>query len=349
MKPKSALVILLVVVALVAGIAVYELKIKPSKKEDEKKSESLFPGFDVKSAERIEIVNGSTIDVFVHSGATVWKMEKKGHVINSNFMDDINNSMPSLKNNNVVSKSKESHKRLKVEDESGVLVKFFSGGDEKVKFVFGKHGKGSGTTFLRIPGEDTVYLVYQNLKNQFVKEKNDWRDKAIFSSDEDKISSVKISTPIQTETAQGGTESAPALDVVVLQKDGESGDWTAFNEDGSTLDAFDSNKLRRAVNSVARLRSDEFADDVSPEDAGISDTSMKVEFTETGGASYTLLVGKFEDSEYFVKRSDIDAIHKVSDYRIKNIFFKMDGEEETDTGSMPFDPGQMLPVPDLNK
>ncbi len=347
MRPRNALIVLLVVAALVAGIAVYELKIKPSQKEEAKKSGLLFPEFDMAEAGRIEIINGATTEIFVRSGSTVWKMEKEGHAINSNYMDDIFNSIISLKGNNIVSRSKDSHERLEVDDGSGVLVKINVGGQEKAKFILGKHGKSSSTTFLRIPGEDTVYLVYQNLKSQFVKKHNDWRDKAVFSSGIENVASVKISAPFP---ADDGTEApAAVLDVVVLKMDEESGSWMAFNEDGSTLGSFDSNKLRRAVGSLASLRSDEFADDTSSKDAGLVDAKMKAEFTEVGGAVYTLLVGHLEDSDYFVKRADIDTVHKVSDYRIKNIFFQMEEKEEVDEGAMPFDPGSLLPVPDLEK
>jgi hypothetical protein len=84
-------------------------------------------------------------------------------------------------------------------DESGVSVKFLADNKEKLGFIVGRPGNSGGSYISRQDLKET-YFIRLDLNRVF--DKDEWRDKAIFSFAKEKISKIRFQYPDREFTVE---------------------------------------------------------------------------------------------------------------------------------------------------
>jgi Domain of unknown function (DUF4340) len=89
----------------------------------------------------------------------------------------------------LVSTNPEKQKVFQV-DSAGTRIRFFEHGSPTASFVIGKPGPSWTETYVRRDGSADVYLAEGPLSYLYAKSLKDWRDRTIFRTDENLITSV---------------------------------------------------------------------------------------------------------------------------------------------------------------
>jgi len=374
MKPKQALVLLAVVAAIIAGITVYKLAIQPSQAAKNEKAGVMFPALDPAKVDRVEIAAGATVAALVRQGDSVWAVESAGnYAADADAIERALDAVKGMRKDLPASENKDNYGRLGVDD-LGIKVKLLAGKTVVAEFVVGIAGKNYGTTYARPAGGEAVYLVSQDLRAAFPAGSGAWRDKAIFDLAMEDVTEVRLWTdpnfkptppqpeaggtaapaPVAGSTAApapvAGATAAPApllpitpatLGALVIKKQGA--DWVAV-KDGGTPEKLDPAKAEALVRALATLTAVEFADTVSPAQAGVLKPTKRAEFTTADGKTYSLLVGAMGQTDHFVKRGDSPVIFRVYPYSVDNIFKTIEELRPLPGGQ---NAGSMLPPPNM--
>jgi len=346
MKPRQTLILLLVVVAVISGIAVYEYGVRPRLAADKEAASLLFPDLDSDKATRIEILKGSTLSVMVRDGDTAWKVETRdNYPADPDAVNSVLEALKEMKEGILSSKSKKNHARLGV-DEGGLRVKVSAGTSMVADLFVGEQGKNYGTTFVRKQGSDKVYLVSENLKSKFDKDSSAWRDKGIFSEELENVSELQLVTWPEPESEEESGDTG--AETMTIRKNAEADAWELVLS-GDSVEKLDKSKVDALVRGLVTMRAAEFADDATPAEAGIEPPQKKATFTLSDGKSHSLLVGYEKDSKYYVKREDRDVIQMVYQYNINNVFKEKDALVPLPGDEEDIDPSSFLPAPQLER
>lgn len=77
-------------------------------------------------------------------------------------------------------------------DSTGLLVRLFTGGNEKAAFRVGKPSSTYTDSYVRRENSDDVYLASGVLSSSFNRQPKDWRDRTIFRTIQEGITSVQF-------------------------------------------------------------------------------------------------------------------------------------------------------------
>ena len=99
--------------------------------------------------------------------------------------------LPDLVAGDLVATNPANHDRMGVSADSAVSIDFDVGGDFQ-SILVGKQGRGFGTTYVRLPGEDEVYLLEGDLRAQVVRRLDDWRDRSVVNIDSTTVHRIAI-------------------------------------------------------------------------------------------------------------------------------------------------------------
>jgi hypothetical protein len=94
----------------------------------------------------------------------------------------------------VVASNPENHERMGVAEGSTTTVTFETASGPTTLLI-GVAGPAPGTTFVRRPGEDAVYLLEGGLRTHFVREQSEWREKRMLAVDTAAVQRVEIERP----------------------------------------------------------------------------------------------------------------------------------------------------------
>ncbi len=169
------------------------------------------------------------------------------------------NSIMALEALQLVSRDEGKWGEFKV-DTAGTRVQVMSGEESLLDIVLGRfeYKQTGPMNYVRLSGEDEVYLVNGFLEMSFNKAADDWRDKKLVKSNQSEWSNI--------------TFSYPADSSFQLFK-GEDNLWRLA--DSTALDAA---KVSSFLSTVANLRGTKFVD------APSSAYQMAIQFTGTGSA-----------------------------------------------------------------
>jgi len=355
MKPKQTIILFLVVAALVAGIGVYELVIKPGQVEKGQEESLFFPDFAPDQADKLTIARGDTATVLKKQGDN-WVVETAdNYPADEKAVETALDTLGTMEGGILASRTEEGREELGFTD-SALSVTAYSGEEALAELLVGNKGKSYGSSFAMAASAENAYLVSEDLENIFGKGPSKWRNKDLFDADLEDVTEVVLTEwdlPGDGDTAmvEEGTTTAPPEPsrVSVITRDGDTGDWLLVSA-GDTAIVLDKSKTDSALRKLVSLTASEFADDMTEEEAGLTIPRKQAVFTVTGGVTNKLLVGKEEDSNVYVKKGGSDFIIKVYDYNLNGIF-KTEEElmpEEEGEGEMgDFDPGSLLPAPGL--
>ena len=121
--------------------------------------------------------------------------------IESRFVPNLLSDLQNYKLESLVSDNPSAHSNFGFTEGNTVVFKVYQQGEEVGFFEVGKAAEGAGQTFIRLPGDDKVFLASNFLRNNFVKpDPSDWRDKQIFSILPGNIESVQFDFPNEKYT-----------------------------------------------------------------------------------------------------------------------------------------------------
>ena len=194
MKNKSILIYSAVFVVLL--ILVYFIVIdRGGKTTSYSLAEKLFT-VDSASVTKIEFEEKGQKYVFELVG-NEWRMtEPLNKKLEQKFIPSLLSDLQNSKIESIVSENPSAHVNFGFIDTNVVRFKIFKQGEMVADFEIGNASEGAAQTFIKLPGDEKVYLASGFLRNNFVRQDaNDWRDKSIFSIPAVEIEKVEFNFP----------------------------------------------------------------------------------------------------------------------------------------------------------
>ena len=175
-------------------------------------------------------------------------------------------------------------------DASGVTVKLFQAGKEIGKLVIGKVAADYQSSYIAQPDADSTYLL-KGVNLSYSLNKDDWRDRSIFTGEAPKLTKLRI---------QQGTAQFTAT--LAAEK------WTVADAKKTSLN-------KEKVGKIIALMANLTAAEIPAQDfkaSGLEKNQLIVEATGEG-VKNTLMVGNDNGKGmYYAKRGDSDIIFLIS-------------------------------------
>lgn len=239
-------------------------------------------------------------------------------------VDTVLDKLADLEVKGVASTNARFHERLEVDESNGVHVIARAGSEELIDFWIG--GFRSGSTLIRLDGQDQTLMVNGSIKFAFNKPPRDFRDRAIVELEPDEVREA-------TFTNANGTFR--------FRKNGSAWEQVLEGDPAPTaIERFAATKVGTAVSGIARLRASDFAAaDVTAESAGFGESAARVVLLAGEGdeaETVTLHVGnEVEDGARYVMREGNDTIFTVSRFMAERLVPNAEAFQEAEPGSEP--------------
>jgi len=183
-----------------------------------------------------------------------------------------------IKIGDVHSENPERQDEFLVSDTLGVLVSYYSEGELLNSVIIGKPSQDYRHSYIRLRGENAVYKARDVLSFTFVRQRNQWLDRTIFTLNPDSIISMEFSAPDQGFAAD-------LIDSV----------WFVRKLSSKETLPADSAKVRVALSLVSNMRANDF---INATDSG------KIDFSDI---ALTFKVRLMDNSEYVLEFSKVES------------------------------------------
>ena len=124
-------------------------------------------------------VEKDSIYIYLQRKDTTWQI--MGHdslLIQTNRINDIENNILSVKRESVVSNNQSKWSSFNVDDSLGTKVTFYSFNDEVIgEAIFGRSKSDWQRSYVRLIGEDNVYMTNENVINRLQTRPTFWGKK----------------------------------------------------------------------------------------------------------------------------------------------------------------------------
>jgi hypothetical protein len=210
MKGFRSFLVLLAVLAALAGYLYYDSKHEPG---DDKKPEKVFAGIASDKVERVTVKSASGDLTTVEKQGAEWQMTQPAAVAADGAeLSGITSNLASLEVSRVVDEQPTDLKQYGL-DPARIEVTFkFAGKDQKL--LLGQKTPTGGDLYAKVPDKPRVFLVASFLETTFNKSTFDLRDKTILKIDREKVDRVEIETPDRTvKVAKQGADWRLSLPV----------------------------------------------------------------------------------------------------------------------------------------
>ncbi len=126
--------------------------------------------------DRILIQGGSDTITVARDGPT-WRVN--GFAADSTRIQEFFSAVVSAVEGDLVAQSASSHARMGVDEASAKQVRVYQGEQAVVDLLVGNSGRTFRSNYVRVRGQDLVYLLEGELSTVFGRSLSDWRDKRI--------------------------------------------------------------------------------------------------------------------------------------------------------------------------
>lgn len=274
------------------------------KKETEKSGPPLFiPGFDKARAAAVIINSKAKGEISLRKKADGWIVaaNKKTYAADTAAIDNLLETAAKIRVESVVSRSPGKFKAFEVDPENGVDVRIEDAAQKNIAhFVVGKSGPDLFSTYLRLADAQQVVLANGMLKMAFEREMKEWRDKTIFSLNQQEITDYLVKGDVQyhMQKAASGAWEMIAPEKFAPKKD--------IVED--------------CLKTVSALKAVDFAEG-RLQDFQLDKPVREIIITVKGsGAAKALLIGKNKNAfQCFVKTSDADTVYVMENYNLEKL------------------------------
>lgn len=148
------------------------------------------------------------------------------------------------------------HDRMGVSADSAITV-VFEGDGEPRTILIGKRGRAFATSYVRLPGEDEVFLLDADLQAQVIRRLESWRDRTMIALDTAMVSTLSIERGGSEYTLRradgswtlegGGVADQRVVDAVLSELSGLVA--TGFLIEGDSISSFEREGVLRAYSA----------------------------------------------------------------------------------------------------
>jgi hypothetical protein len=206
----------------------------------------------------------------------------------------------------LVTSQPEKHAEFEVDDKAGVHLVAKHDGKVLADFVVGK-SMGAGT-MVRLSGSNDVWRASGVSKFTYDKGPADWRDKSITTftaADAEKID-VSSKDGAKISLKKAGT------------KQGNEDKWDVVSSTVK-VDKLDNSVPNGIVTALSTWKASDFADGVTPAQAGLDTPALTVTVGLKGGSSVTALVGAKKGDDTYIKKADAPQIFLVKKFNLDRV------------------------------
>jgi hypothetical protein len=331
MKPKQTLILGAAVALIIAGIVLYHVVYEPRQQASRQALLSAFPDLDPAKVAAIEIQKGGYA-VKLNKKGDHWVVASEGdYPADSEGVTQMMETAKALRLSDLASNKAKTHELFEVADDQGLKVNFLDpAGKPLAQMIVGKRGDNYGTAYVRRAGEDSTYLVGQNLTSIFDRSKDTWKDKS--------IARFEVSEP--TELVIKGDQ-----ETLTLRKAADKGAWELI--EGETETPANQSVVEGILRGFGTIRTLEFPT-VDLKAAGLDSSGRSVSVKLQAKTEITLQIGKLDsaNNRYYLKRADQPTVFLAAKYQVDSLFKTKD---ELLTKAENPEPSSPLPPPDLKK
>jgi hypothetical protein len=200
----------------------------------------------------------------------------------------------------VVSSNVDAHEQYLVSDSTGTSFKAYSVGELLLDVIIGTHSRNIGQGYARRAGSNDIELWRGMITQEVIREADEWRDREIYSYNEDDIINVEAVEADQTRTL--------ALSDTV---------W-AYTENGAEK-TVDQNKVKSFARLLAKLQCDALASAEDINKVISKDPEIKVTFTVRNGNKLSFDLWKPDEEDrnkrYFLRKENGDLLYRFYPFR----------------------------------
>jgi hypothetical protein len=288
MNNKKTLFLAIALVVLIGLAFAYQGPIKQWQ-EKASKQKNFLAGIDTEKIDKIIVAkNGETT---LEKGSDGWTVAGTDFRVNKSAMEEALTKLSDAVSADLelISTNKAKKADFKT-DMSGVTVKLYQAGKQITELVVGKVAGDYQSSYIARSDADSTYLL-QGVNLSYVFDKDDWRDRTIFTGEAAKLTKLRIQ--------QGKIQFTAGLA-------GEK--WTVEDAKKTPLNK---EKVDKALALMANLTATEIpAQDFKA--AGLEKNQLIVEASGEG-VKNTLMVGNDNGKGmYYAKKGDSDIIYLIS-------------------------------------
>lgn len=251
----------------------------------------VFDGVDAESLEAVRMQRGDTTISLERDGER-WTVN--GFPADSGAVQRLLDEVPGLRVGELVAANPANHPRMGVSDDSAVVVELVVGGDARTILV-GDAGRRFGTSYVRVPDADDVYLLEGDLRAHARRGLDQWRNRTMVAIDSAAVARVEV------------------------EKDGEAyalvrGDSAWTFESG---DAVEAAAVRGVLAELARLVASGFVAE-GDSIAALPRSSRTVAYDDAGQVLAEVTIGE-GTGERWARTSGDEYVYRVSTFRADRV------------------------------
>jgi len=284
---KRSIAILCAVLAVLA-VAAYFLLRQPGEVSTSGSTGEMLATYDSSAVDKLEITSSTGVVTLAIEGGKWMILSPFRYSADQPSVATAVGKGNRIELKSVVSSNPQKQSLFQV-DSAGTLVRVFEHGTQRAAFHVGKPGVSFTETYVRREASNDVYLADGLLTYMFVKAPKDWRDKAIFKTEQDRITSVRMHY----------RDTTFALQV-------RDSLW-CVDEDAASQSA-----VRNFLGSLANLQTDEFID------TAVTGLSAPNAVIEVEGTQIRLYAGK-DGGKYIVQSSSGPQWYEIQGWRAAQI------------------------------
>jgi hypothetical protein len=252
-----------------------------------------LPRLTAAEVDRVAIVQGGDTVLLARSGGG-WRVN--GYAADGTQLDQLFRALADTgTSSELVARSAASHGRLGV-DGAGRRAVFMGGGDTLLALVVGGQGRAFQTAYLRLAGDDEVFLYRGALPGILSRALDTWRDRSIARIPADSVEAVTI--------ARAGREA-------VLRRTANG--WTV---DGRPADTAAVGRLLRALGDLSAIG---FATAAEADSLDFGRPWRRLSVHGRGGEPLLALDMDSTLAGYWMRRADQGDVFRVDFWRLDQL------------------------------
>jgi hypothetical protein len=298
----NKLAIASIVLVVLAGVTFFQLNARRSEDIEQPKVTVALPKLKTDQIDELELTAPDKPKARLVKKDGAWRLvEPVDAKADENAVNAAVTKLTELDMAGVAATLAKNHEKLEVDEKNGTRVIAKGGGDVLFDAYIGAYK--SGSTMVRLNGQEPVAAVRGSIRFAFTKDTKDWRDR--------KINDIPPATVQQITFTNGASK-------LTFKRENDAF-VQVLGKGEKKIDPLDANKVKGVVGTSANLSATDFAAaGEAPDQLGFTEASPSVVLDvkdEAGKESQVVyrIGGKKEDS-YYVRKDGDDVTYVVSQW-----------------------------------
>ncbi len=199
----------------------------------------------------------------------------------------------------LIAQNPSSHERMGVDDSSATHLAVRRGDQLLGEVLVGAQGRSFRSAYMRLPGQDDVYLVEGELVPLVGREVNEWRDKRIVVVEPDSIGEIDVERGRIRYTLER-----------------QDSVWSLA--DGGAVDSARVERLVEAFRTV-EAQGAAFATPAQADSADFTQPERRVRLVGTNGAELATLAFDSTETGFWVRRDGRETIYLLNRWKVDDL------------------------------